>query len=170
MKRVLYIICILFIVSCSNRKEAPRHSNEAIETTDLKQEDAAVLASAPISIENKEFAYQKLTSQKLQDYYDLLLLQNQHPEFQNEIKEQLQELSTHKILIAKSIQSIRIQNVQQLEDVIKISDSLQRIKFSYDISTGDSIKTDTITAIIKTNRLDLDGTEVIATKIKFTTN
>ncbi|MCF6348758.1 MAG: hypothetical protein L3J20_10735 [Flavobacteriaceae bacterium] len=162
MKRLLYIFVVLLITSCAkSRKEVPIESVEMDKTE-------TVLESAAIEDAKEMFTYQHLTEQKLQDYYDLLVLQQQHPEFVEDITTQLHELSNDSIIISDLIQKVNIENVQQIGEIQQISDSIQKIKLRFDIIANNSVKKDSITAIIKTKKISLDNEELISTKVVFT--
>jgi len=162
MKKVLYIITLLFIViSCSEAKrEAPLMESK---TTEMSSEVSPV---DRIALE-ESFAFQYVTQQKLQDYYDLMVLLKQYPEFKEDITLQLKEISKEKITIPDYTQLIRIENLQQLGDIQQVSDSIQKIDLQFDIIDNTNIKKDTITAQIITKKIQLDNTEVVSTKIVF---
>jgi len=162
MNRLIYIFVVLFITSCANnRKEA------ATEAVDMEKTET-VLESTATEDAEEVFTFQHLTEQKLQDYFDLLVLQEQHPEFIDDIRTQLQELSKDSVIKADFPQKVAIQNVQQVGETLQVSDSIQKIRLRFDIIANNSIKKDSITAIIKTKKVSLDNEEFISTKVKFT--
>jgi len=165
MKKLLYISIAFFIISCANnRKEA---AIDAVESVEMEQNETTVLESTAMEDMSAEFQYQQITTQKLQDYFDLSVLQQQHPEFKEEITTQLQELSKDILIIEYSTQQAIIENVQQLNEIQRVSDSVQKIKIRFDIRTNDSVKSDSITAIIITKKIRLDDEEVTSTKVLF---
>ncbi len=167
MKQLFYISIALLLISCANnRKEVPM---EAIESVEMDKTET-VLESAAFEDAKETFTYQHQTEQKLQDYYDLLVLQQQHPEFIEDITAQLQELSKDVIAIPDATQNIIIKNVQQIEEILQLSDSTQKIKLRFDIIAGNSITRDSITATISTKKIRLDNEELIATKVLFSKN
>ena len=165
MKKLLYISIAIFIISCANnRKEA---AIDAVESVEMEQNETTILESTAMEDMSVTFQYQQITTQKLQDYFDLSVLQQQHPEFKEEITTQLQELSKDNLIIADSTRQVIVENVQQLSEIQRVSDSVQRIKIRFDIRTNDNVKNDSITAIITTKKIRLDDKEVISTKILF---
>jgi len=161
MKKVLYITLLLIVFSCSEAKrEAPLMDTEA---TEMSQETYPI---ENVALE-ESFTFQYVTQQKLQDYYDLMVLLKQHPEFKEDITLQLKEISKEKITIPDYTQLIRIENLQQLGDIQQVSDSIQKIDLQFDIIDNTNIKKDTITALIITKKIQLDNTDVVATKIVF---
>ncbi len=165
MKKLLYIFITLFIISCANNKKEA--AMDAVESVEMEQNKTTILESTAIEDMSGVFQYQQITTQKLQDYFDLSILQQQHPEFKEEITTQLQELSKDILIIADSTQQVIIENVQQLSEIQRVSDSVQKIKIRFDIRTNNSVKNDSITAIITTKKIRLDDKEVISTKILF---
>ena len=161
MKKFIYIYTLFFIVACAKQPK-----NEAPLEQDMKEYEIMNENSALADI-SEEFTYQYLTKQKLQDYFDLLVLHEEHPEFGEDIALQLQELSNDNLDISNTSQKVLIENVQQIGATIKISDSIKRIRLVFDIVAKDSKKSDSITAIISTKKFYLDQKEVISTKVVF---
>lgn len=163
MKRFLYIYVAFFMMSCANERK-----NEApIEGVNMEKTET-MLESTAFEDAKEAFTFQHLTEQKLQDYFDLLVLQQQHPEFIEDIRTQLHELSEDSIIISYFPQKVDIKNIQQIGETQIISDSIQRIELRFDIITNNSVKKDSITAIIKTKTITLDNEELSSTKVVFT--
>jgi len=161
MKKFIYIYSLFFIVAC-----AKQGKNEAPVEQDMKEYEIGNENSAFVDI-SEEFTYQHLTKQKLQDYFDLLVLQQEHPEFETTIALQLQELSNDTLKFSNVLHKISIENVQQIGATIKISDSIQKIRLLFDMVAEGSKKIDSITAIVSTKMVYLDQKEVISTKVVF---
>ena len=163
MKILVYIFVALLILSCANNKnEAPAMKTDEVKQNEFILENAVALEDA-----SNTFIYKELAAQKLQDYFDLLVLQKHHPEFKEDIHNQLQKLLTDSIAIPNIAQKVIIKNVQQISDIQHISDSVQKVVIRFDITFNHTIKTDSIVAIIKTKKINLDNKEVISTKISF---
>jgi len=164
MRKLLYIFIALFIISCAKKqKEAPIEATESMEIDKTE----TVIETAAIEDKKEAFSYQNLTEQKLQDYYDLLVLQQQHPAFIEDIKTQLQKLSKDVITIPDATEKVTIKNVQQIGESQQVSDSVQKIRLSFDVVTENSKKRDSITALVSTKKLYLDQKEIISTKVVF---
>jgi len=161
MKKFIYIYVLIFIAACSNQPK-----KEAAIEEDIKKYET-VLENSALEDMAEEFTYQHLTKQKLQDYFDLLTLQQEHPEFGEDLALQLQELSHDTLNISIASQEVSIENLQQIGATIKISDSIQRIRLLFDIIVEGSKKSDSITAVISTKKVYLDQKEVISTKVVF---
>ena len=67
-------------------------------------------------------------------------------------------------------QKVTIKNVAQISSVQHLSDSIQKVLVSFEIASDHLEKTDSIMAIIKTKKIQIDDKEVIATKISFSKN
>jgi len=161
MKKILFLLLIFIVASCSKSKqEAPI---EAIEAN----EEHMMLEDEPMIANTEVFTYQHLIEQKLQDYYDLLALKSQHPEFIEDITLQLEELSEGEISITNNRQKVLIKNVKQIGISEQVSDSIQKITIQFDILNDSISKTDSISAIIKTKKIILEDTKVVSTKIIF---
>jgi len=80
MKKIYYILIALIIFSCKNE------TSKSLDTNDLIVEDDIDMLYEVSS--NKNISYDTFTTERLQDYYDLLVLKQKHPEFIKSIKEQ----------------------------------------------------------------------------------
>ncbi len=163
MKRPLYFLLLLFVLSCAkNKSETP-----ARDILEMEAEEAVSEAKPILGNTSETFEYQHLTTQKLQDYFDLLLLQQQHPEFKKSITIQLQKLLKDSIALSHPVQEITIQNVQQIGNIQHVSDSIQKMKVHFDMIADNDTKSDSIVVFIKTKKIVLDGNTVIAAKLMF---
>ena len=164
MKQVIYILIVVFMLSCA---KGPKQ--DTIEAS-VMEESEMVLESSVMDDIKEEFTYQSLTEQKLQDYYDLLVLQQQHPEFIEDIAAQLQELSNDSITIPEAVQKIVVKNVQAIGAPQVLSDSVQKIKLRFDIIADSGVQTDSITAIISTKKIRIENKDALATRVLFAKN
>lgn len=155
MKKLIYIFIVQIVVSCNNMKDNAPSVNA----------DYEVLKTEKI-IAKPNFIYEELAIQKLQEMYDLISLKEQHPEFSKAIKSQLKAYTNDSIGIPNS-KDILIKNIKLKGEVVKVSDSVQKMKLFYDIISNSSIKQDSIWAIIMTNKIDFEGKKIESKKIKF---
>jgi hypothetical protein len=164
MKKLTYIaIAILFSACANNTKEASVSDMDFSETEiygndNMELEGTAVRESTD------------LASAKLQDYFELVLLQQKHPEFKEDIRAQIQSLSERGLLLADSIPVISIENIRQNGAVQSLSDSLQKIQFYFDLTTENGVRADSITAVLRTQIVTLDEQKVTAIKVTFERN
>jgi hypothetical protein len=162
MKKIVYIIIIFLIVSCKNETK-----NKSFEVYDIE----------PVGIEDyddsfefsiiKSFNYEKLINLKLQDYFDLKVLEQQHPEFKDAIKKQLYALSNDDIDVSNFSTKITIENIRQIGKPIIVSDSVQKLKLHFDIVTEQNKTTDSIIATIINKSVVIDNEKRLSTKIIF---
>jgi len=156
MKNIPYLILSIFLfVSCAKNKEM-KNVSDKVES--IKKE-----------ITTESFENENRTKQKLQDYFDLLVLQQKNPEFKEDIKKQLQKITTANKTVSDT-NAVQIQNLKILGDSQKISDTVTKTKITFDIVTVNKIEKDTIITIIKTKKVTIDGRELVSSKIRFLKN
>lgn len=157
MKKLVYIIYVFLLISCNNSSEVNSLDSMIIKEK-LNLEDFGYTKSS--------FNVSNLAQQKLQEYYDLVLLKEQHPEFGNDIELQLKNLANTSLEIPKSTEAININSVKVISNQ-KLSDSTLRMLLKYQLTTNNGTSTDTIIAIIKTKTIIVDGEGVTSTKLVF---
>lgn len=156
----LFIASILFAGCAMETKKATSESYDIIAT-----EEVETLEEYVTDVEY-EFNNQ-LLNQKLQDFYDLLALQSEHPEFNKEVAEQLKNFTNDSINKFKNDDFFIIKNIKQIGNVVFVNDSVQKIKLSYDKVSDNSKTTDTIYAIITKKQIKVDNETLISNKIQF---
>lgn len=159
MRSAYYILILLFLISCNQGEKS-----DSLKNFDLLEEEVTATSYEVIP---EAFEYQSLTIQKLQDYFDLLVLQQQHPEFKNEIHKQLVALSSDSTKIPLNTAKISIEEVQQIGVPEKISDSVQLLTVSFNVVTPSTTIKDTLVAKIVSKKVMVEGTEVTTTKLQF---
>jgi len=156
MRKILSLIILIFLIySCSRSKE--------MKPVNYSYKKESVIEKPAIITE--QFKYQIITKQKLQEYYDLLVLQKKHPEFKNDILAQLQKISSINKKL-KDTNSIKINNLE-LISTNKTSETERRIKISFDVISNNKIKKDTTIVLIKTKKVIIDNRELVSNKIRF---
>ncbi len=159
MRILICIIVILVFLSCKN--------NDANKVSESSVLDAEYEAKAPVfNIDTKVDTYQNLSIQKLQGYFDLIKLKEKHPEFKNDILQQLRELSNDSIPNYKG--DFSIENIHQIGDAESVSDSVQKIKLAYHVVSDSYKGIDSIIVVITSKRILIDETNVISNKVTFT--
>ncbi len=163
MNRSIYILFIL-LWAC----------NSSVEHEELKNVDAAESQKSSVSMEETETVsepdFTEMSSLKLQEYADLLMLETQHPEFKEQIRQQLLNISESNLLQTTHSDSLRVLRMRQLGDAERVSDSLERIHYTYTISADDTLLRDTLVAKIAKQYVLIDGRETISYKITFERN
>lgn len=152
MRKLFYIFILVFLANCSKRKEMNSAKIDALE----------------IAMPAETFENQVMLQQKLQDYYDLVFLKENYPDFNAEVNEQLNNL-VYDTLAINLNKSGTIKNLNLIQETI-ISNSVKEVKLQFDIADNNTTKKDSITAIITTKKMIIDGNESIASKIKFKKN
>ena len=163
MKKLAYISFTLLFLGCANVSEEKSFAtNDSAESEITKDE-------ATINVE-EAFPYATITGQKLQEYFDLVALKNQHPAFAETISEQLEQLTNDTILLPKGQDSVAVKNLSPVGSIRTINDTLQQQEFTYSIVSKTMFKTDTLTAFIVTKPVMVDGVEAVSTKVLFRNN
>lgn len=160
MKKLIYIFFVI-IISCNNRDEKVMNADTIEMNSNYETED----------IENKKiksntFIHEDLSTQKLQEMYDLLSLKLKHPEFEETINSQLKTYTNDSINIPNSTDVI-IKNIKLKEEIIQVSDSAQKMKLYYDVVSNNTIQKDSIWATITINKITFEGNKKKSKKIKF---
>jgi hypothetical protein len=152
MKRLIYIIVVLLISSCANSPSMDKKSTSEeilFEASDSKMDDSSIL------------------KEKLTTYFDLLKLKEKHPGFATDLNSQLQNLSQNKIIEVKNLETSSIENISISNNVLKVFDSIERIKIAYNIVHKDSTTRDSIFAYKTSTEIIIDGYPVKSFDIKF---
>ena len=152
MKRLIYIIVVLLISSCANAPSMDKKSTSEeilFEASDSKMDDSSIL------------------KEKLTTYFDLLKLKEKHPGFATDLNSQLQNLSQNKIIEVKNLEASSIENISISNNVLKVFDSIERIKIAYNIVHKDSTIKDSIFAYKTSTEIIIDGYPVKSFDIKF---
>jgi hypothetical protein len=147
----MIIICAW---SCKN--------HDAMELKNIEVEDANTV-SKPIA---SDFTEIDLISQKLQEYYDLSVLQQQFPELEKELTSQIKTLSNSEASL-NTDSNISIKNVSQIGNSKQLSDSITELVLKFEIHSKKRTQIDTITALVKTSKITIDNEEFTTRKIEF---
>lgn len=164
MKGFLYILFVILVtVSCNNS-----YNSESLKASDVAEEELEeAVAEAD---DGKTVDYEAIAKQKLQEYVDLKLLQQQHPEFKSGITAKLEALSEDDIDIFPDSLETDIKNISQISEARRLNDSVTELRLSFDIVSEKSTRKDTLYALILSRTIQLDGLERISTKMTFRRN
>lgn len=166
MKKTLYILLSLAIVACSKGK-SKNMETIAVEAAEIEYEIADDKTYFNSNTETTDHQYVNMAAQKLQDLYDLVLLQKKHPEFEDDIKTQLKELTIDSFTLNNDFDEISIENIRQNGSLAQISDSIQEMKLDFDVVLNDTIMANSIFVKIISNTIVLDNKNVKTNKIRF---
>lgn len=165
MKKFIYIVVASFLMfSCAN-------SNKEASISDVEFSENEVVGNNNKDLEEAAtFTNTQLAEVKLQDYFELLVLRQKHPEFKEEIRSQIQSLSEPNLTIPDSLDIISVENLRQAGTVLQLGDSLQKIKFYFNVITENGIREDSITAVLRAQKVTVEQQEVMSTKVTFEKN
>ncbi|AUC74591.1 hypothetical protein [Olleya sp. Bg11-27] len=164
MRRIIYVFSILLVVSCSNRRE--KASPESMRADEVVTSEA--LLSKKDVVDLNTFEYQELSSQKLQELYDLISLKETHPEFSETISSQLKDYTNDSISSSLTLSGdVVIKNIQLQGDIIKVSDSIKKMKLYYDVVSNNTIQKDSVLATISSSTIAFEDKMIQSKKIKF---
>ncbi|SDI09738.1 hypothetical protein [Winogradskyella thalassocola] len=159
MKRYLTIL-VLILCSCNNSNEK---SIEHSEMERLELDDAMTLA-----IEKPYFTELSIIEEKLQDSYDLVYLSEKNKDFQTALQSSSLIIQNLILDSLNSQNSPTITDVNRIGHIETINDSTEHINFSYTLKQHNSVKIDSLKAIIKKHNLTIEGQTKTAIKIEFT--
>lgn len=158
MRKYICLISVLLGISCaSENKEAQAAYDVGLENVELYEEE----------FQGKEITLEHLTSQKLQNYFELLQLQKKHPQFKDEIEEQLKSFTKEGMIISNAFEGITVSNIKQIGKVVKVSDSVVKLKLVYDRVSENNTREDSIYAFITTKNIYLDDKQTVSNEIVF---
>lgn len=155
MRQLLYIMIIICAWSCKN--------HDAMELKSIEIEDTNTV-SKPIA---SDFTEIDLITQKLQEYYDLSVLQQQFPELEKELTSQIKALSNSEASVSSHTKDISIKNVSQIGSSKQLSDTITELVLKFEIHSEKRTQIDTITALVKTSKITIDNEDFTTRKIEF---
>ena len=155
MKKLMYIFIVFIGFSCSKQRKSMK--NEAVD-----------ISVDEVYTETHINSYEALSIQKLNAYFDLLKLKDSRPKFKEDILKQLKSFRDNNIDDNfKFIENSKIEEIKQIGETIKLSDSVSKIKLSFKIISNNKIELDTIVAIIKSEPILFEGNEIRSNKVRF---
>lgn len=162
MKKFIYITLASFLLfACAN-------SNKEPSSSDLDFSETEVMGNNNMDLEESVLMTSTdLATSKLRDYFELLLLEQKHPEFKENIQSQIRNLTESDFNISDSLSIISIENIRQEGVVEQFGDSLQKIKFYFNLIIENGSQADSITALVRTQKVKVDSQDVTATKVTF---
>ena len=146
------VFLLVFLFSCAggDRKESLFSGG-----SDIIQE----------TVEN--ISLEKRALQKLRSHFELLELLGKHTEFDENILLQLKDFPGLDKAVFKD--GFRISDIRRAGEIRKLSDSVQELRFYYDILYQGEKETDSMGALITSKSLLLEGKTVKITEIDFVT-
>lgn len=157
MRKCIWSIFILLCISCANKNKEMNAEADVVLKRNMEY----------LKIEEREVSLENLTTQKLNEYFELLQLNNEHPEFNEDIQQQLNTLSKQSLFKVGDLTPISIKNIHQIGNVEKVSDSVQKIKLLYTVTFGSREITDSIYASIFFKTIQIEEVETLSSKVIF---
>ena len=159
MKRYLTLL-VLILCSCNNSNEKSiMHS----EMERLELDDSNTLA-----MEKPYFTELSIIEEKLQDSYDMVYLSEKNKDFETALQSSSLIIQNLILDSLDSQNSPIITDVNRIGQIETINDSTEHINFSYTLKQHNSVKIDSLKAIIKKHNLTIEGQTKTAIKIEFT--
>ncbi len=152
MKQLLYIILVLLFMACANKEMHKEHD---------------AVTKMYIEASTLETTNNEVISEKFNRYFELLQLKTTHPDFEENIVTQLQELSQNEIFEINSVKEAKVGNIQVTDQIIIISDTIEKIKVNYDLVTSEKTIKDSIYAYKISSTTVIDNVTFPSLKIKF---
>ena len=134
----------MLMISCSN--------NKSFEKNEVLIEENPV----------KEYSTNSLVKEKFLELYDLNLLLENNPQFEENIKKRLDYFTLDSSKILKLNKTSKIKNIQ----VIKYNSEIT-FKIIFDLETENFTKKDSVLAKLSEEEIIVDDTKTKSTKIKF---
>jgi hypothetical protein len=144
MRKIIFLISFMLMISCSN--------NKSFEKNEVLIEENPV----------KEYSTNSLVKEKFLELYDLNLLLENNPQFEENIKKRLDYFTLDSSKILKLNKTSKIKNIQ----VIKYNSEIT-FKIIFDLETENFTKKDSVLAKLSEEEIIVDDTKTKSTKIKF---
>ena len=162
MRKLIYIFTLLIIYGCSNNETKSTDSNFILDV-----EEELEMTPKALRTSVSTFTQLDMTKDKLQEYYDLSLLKQQHPEFENDISLQIELLSKIEAELPKTARTVTIEQLNLIDAPKVLSDSVTKIRFQFRYSVDANTLIDTLSAQIITRLIQIEGKTSEARSISF---
>ena len=110
---------------------------------------------------------QSFISQKLQDFYDLLALQNKHPEFKEDVALQLKNYTKDSLNIYAVKDVISIDNIKLIAAPIEIDTNTTKVHIQFSLKSNTKTSTERLFAYITKKETIIDGEVFTSSKVIF---
>lgn len=140
-----------------------KHS-ESMKSESVDMEFEATEAMEDV-IGNEFNTLEKLGSQKIIEYFDLIKLKQKHPEFESDINTQLQSFTDTSNLNYPD--GFTISNIKQIGETNVISDSITNFKLGYDVISETKSFKDSLLVEIKSKVVYIKDKREVSQKVRF---
>lgn len=164
MRAIYYILLSFLLWACNSGTQTDTlEKMEAEEAVSVSEADMS--EETTLSLDGT-LLYDKIITQKLQEYVDLQNLLIEHPEFRGELQKSLEQLARDSLIFSAN-EAVTISDITRMDDAEIVSDSLKRIPFSFNIMTESGTRKDSLIAVIRTKTVQIDGVNMDSYKISF---
>ncbi|WP_158676757.1 hypothetical protein [Pukyongia salina] len=164
MRAIYYILLSFLLWACNSGTQTDTlEKMEAEEAVSVSEADMS--EETTLSLDGT-LLYDKIITQKLQEYVDLQNLLIEHPEFRGELQKSLEQLARDSLIFSAN-EAVTISDITRMDDAEIVSDSLKRIPFSFNIVTESGTRKDSLIAVIRTKTVQIDGVNMDSYKISF---
>jgi hypothetical protein len=153
----LFYIVFASISCCNVNGEATSEYDSVFECTELSENE----------LQRNEITLEQLTSLKLKAYFELFTLQKKHPVFKHEVEKRLKSFTKAGSLSKDSFPSVVVSNIKQVGKVIKVSDSVVKLRLDYDKLSENDTGADSVHIFITTINIRLDEIQTGSNEIIF---
>jgi len=131
---------------------------ESAEMVDME------VASDAIDYKVNSNSLENISTQKLNEYFELIQLKQQHPEFAEDINAQLLSFTNDNESIFNYENEFTISNIQQIGNRKAISDSVDVFTLKYTVTTGSRVFQDSVMAYVTSGTDYLQTVEAMSIK------
>ena len=158
MKKIAYI-SLMFCVMLSCMDNAPMKTQE-------HNVDALPSVKDGSGIELELLSPESIGSIKLEEYFDLIKLKQEHPEFEDDINLQLETFSEGSIPTINYPKGFTITNVKTSK-LGQHTETQKMLKLKFTVTAASQSFQDSLRAIIKSDTIELDGKTRISRTVSF---
>ncbi|WP_046745178.1 hypothetical protein [Kordia zhangzhouensis] len=176
IRKVVFILLLLLNFSCSNSTQKAENTVATEEATESElANDRHITSQTYVDAKKIKTTYTSLLQsmhseieEKLQASYEASVLITKHPEFKDAIVEQLAHSNKFATLLSDSIQSIKIKDIQYIDNLEVINDSIavQKIRYAMIVNSVHSLK-DSANLVMKQTIVEVENRKKVQTSFTF---
>ena len=147
------------LIACNHSEVMKSESVDMEIESDIKE----------VTVSNETISLERLSSQKLIEYLDLIKLRQQHPEFESGINAQLLSFTKDSSLLNYP-KGFTISNIKQIGVSNIISDSLKTFTLGFTITTESNSFKDSVLTEVRSKEIYIGTKNIISKKLRFLKN
>ncbi|WP_298894611.1 hypothetical protein [uncultured Psychroserpens sp.] len=130
--------------------------------------DKEIEATADIELEVAPESLLRISTQKLNEYVELLKLKQEHPEFESEINAQLLSFTSDSLTLSNYPREFSISDIHQIGDTRTEGDSLELFTLGFTVHTDfDTFKDSVLTSVSSRSDYTQYAEAVMIKKVTF---